>query len=312
MNILELVIDEEAELYGIDAISLVEQPAIESDFIAMNSQLLQFKTQDEEKRIVMGAALIPDKPIYRRNGEEEYYVYFSKKTVRRAMELYFKNGNQANATLEHEHKINGLHVVESWIVEGEQDKSRMYGLEVPVGTWMVSMKVENDASWEKFVKEGSVKGFSIEGYFANKYEMSRATVKEDKRYKKGKRVDMESYTDYPDAVKNNAKRGIELNENQGNKCATQTGKVRAQQLANGEPISEETIKRMYSYLSRAEEDYDPNSTTECGTISYLLWGGKAGLRWSKSKLTELELLWAVEVEMALEYLEERLSKEQGS
>ena len=78
MNILELVIDEEAELYGIDAISLVEQPAIESDFIAMNSQLLQFKTQDEEKRIVMGAALIPDKPIYRRNGEEEYYVYFSK------------------------------------------------------------------------------------------------------------------------------------------------------------------------------------------------------------------------------------------
>lgn len=312
MNILELVIDEEAELYGIDAISLVEQPAIESDFIAMNSQLLQFKTQDEEKRIVMGAALIPDKPIYRRSGEEEYYVYFSKKTVRRAMELYFKNGNQANATLEHEHKINGLHVVESWIVEGEQDKSRMYGLEVPVGTWMVSMKVENDAIWEKFVKEGSVKGFSIEGYFANKYEMSRATVKEDKRYKKGKRVDMESYTDYPDAVKNNAKRGIELNENQGNKCATQTGKVRAQQLANGEPISEETIKRMYSYLSRAEEYYDPNSTTECGTISYLLWGGKAGLRWSKSKLTELELLWAVEVEMALEYLEERLSKEQGS
>ena len=312
MNILELVIDEEAELYGIDAISLVEQPAIESDFIAMNSQLLQFKTQDEEKRIVMGAALIPDKPIYRRNGEEEYYVYFSKKTVRRAMELYFKNGNQGNATLEHEHKINGLHVVESWIVEGEQDKSRMYGLQVPVGTWMVSMKVENDAIWEKFVKEGSVKGFSIEGYFANKYEMSRATVKEDKRYKKGKRVDMESYTDYPDAVKNNAKRGIELNENQGNKCATQTGKVRAQQLANGEPISEETIKRMYSYLSRAEEYYDPNSTTECGTISYLLWGGKAGLRWSKSKLTELELLWAVEVEMALEYLEERLSKEQGS
>ena len=302
MNFIELVIDEEAELYGIDAISLVEQPAIESDFIAMNAQLLQFKTQDEEKRIVMGAALIPDKPIYRKNGEEEYYVYFSKKTVRRAMELYLKNGNQANATLEHEHKINGLHVVESWIVEGEQDKSRMYGLEVPVGTWMVSMKVENDAIWEKFVKEGSVKGFSIEGYFANKYEMKKEEME---------RVDMESYSDYPDAVKNNAKRGIELNEKEGNKCATQTGKVRAQQLANGEPVSEETIKRMYSYLSRAEEYYNPSDTSACGTISYLLWGGKAGLRWAKSKLTELELLWAVEVEMALEYLEERLSKEKG-
>ena len=309
MNILELIIDEEAELYGIDAISLVEHPAIESDWIAMNSQVVEFKTQNEEKRLIMGAALIPDKPIYRKNGEEEYYVYFSKKTVRRAMELYFKNGNQANATLEHEHKINGLHVVESWIVEGEQDKSRMYGLEVP-GTWMVSMKVENDAIWEKFVKEGSVKGFSIEGYFTNRYEMARATIKEDGRYKEGKRVVMESYNDYPEAVRNNAKRGIELNEKEGNKCATQTGKVRAQQLAQGEPISEETIKRMYSYLSRAEEYYDPNSSTECGTISYLLWGGKAGLRWAKSKLNELELLSAVEIELAMEYLTERLTSKE--
>jgi hypothetical protein len=310
MNILELIIDEEAELYGIDAISLVEHPAIESDWIAMNSQVVEFKTQNEEKRLIMGAALIPDKPIYRKNGEEEYYVYFSKKTVRRAMELYFKNGNQANATLEHEHKINGLHVVESWIVEGEQDKSRIYGLEVPVGTWMVSMKVENDAIWEKFVKEGSVKGFSIEGYFTNRYEMARATIKQDARYKEGKRVVMESYNDYPEAVRNNAKRGIELNEKEGNKCATQTGKVRAQQLAGGEPISEETIKRMYSYLSRAEEDYDPNSSTECGTISYLLWGGKAGLRWAKSKLNELELLSAVEIELAMEYLTERLTSKE--
>ena len=310
MNILELIIDEEAELYGIDAISLVEHPAIESDWIAMNSQVVEFKTQNEEKRLIMGAALIPDKPIYRKNGEEEYYVYFSKKTVRRAMELYFKNGNQANATLEHEHKINGLHVVESWIVEGEQDKSRIYGLEVPVGTWMVSMKVENDAIWEKFVKEGSVKGFIIEGYFTNRYEMARATIKEDGRYKEGKRVVMESYNDYPEAVRNNAKRGIELNEKEGNKCATQTGKVRAQQLAQGEPISEETIKRMYSYLSRAEEYYDPNSSTECGTISYLLWGGKAGLRWAKSKLNELELLSAVEIEHAMEYLTERLTSKE--
>jgi len=171
MNIIELIIDEEAELYGVDAISLVEHGAIDSDWIAMKSHEFEFKTQDKEKRIVMGAALIPDKPIYRKTGEEEYYVYFSKKTVRRAMELYFKNGNQSNATIEHEHKANGLHVVESWIVEGEQDKSRMYGLDVPVGSWMVSMKVENDAIWETFVKNGTVKAFSIEGYFANKFEL---------------------------------------------------------------------------------------------------------------------------------------------
>ena len=102
---------------------------------------------------------------------------------------------------------------------------------------------------------------------------------------------MESYSDYGDGVKNNAKRGIELNEKNGNKCATQVGKVRAQQLAGGEPISVETIKRMFSYLSRAETYYDnADSTSDCGYISFLLWGGKAGLGWSKNKLRELGLL----------------------
>ena len=99
----------------------------------------------------------------------------------------------------------------------------------------------------------------------------------------------ESYADYPDGVSNNAARGIELNEKQGNECATQVGKVRAQQLANKEAVSVETIKRMYSYLSRAEEYYDESDSTACGTISYLLWGGLAGKRWAESKLKELGL-----------------------
>ena len=86
---------------------------------------------------------------------------------------------------------------------------------------------------------------------------------------------MESYTDYPSGVKNNAKKGIDLNKKVNNKCATDVGKIRAQQLAQGKPISKETIKRMYSYLSRAEEYYNENDNEACGTISYLLWGGKA-------------------------------------
>jgi hypothetical protein len=101
---------------------------------------------------------------------------------------------------------------------------------------------------------------------------------------------MESYSDYGDGVKNNAKRGIDLNKRGGNKCATAVGKVRAQQLAAGKPLSVETIKRMYSYLSRAETYYDESDTTACGTISFLLWGGKAGLGWSRNKLRELGLL----------------------
>jgi hypothetical protein len=97
---------------------------------------------------------------------------------------------------------------------------------------------------------------------------------------------MESVSDYPVSISNNAKRGIELNEKNNNKCATQVGKVRAQQLANGEPISSETIKRMYSYLSRAATYYDENDTNACGTISYLLWGGKSALSWAEGKLKD--------------------------
>ena len=307
MRIVELIIDEEAELYGIDAISLVDRPAIELDFIALKEQRVNFAEADADKRILIGPALVPDKPIYRKNGDDEFYVYFSKSTVRKAAELYLKHGNQASHTLEHEHKINGLTVVESWMVEDKQnDKSNHYGLDVPVGTWMVAVKVDNEAIWQEWVKEGKVKGFSIEGYFVDKMkknaedemlaELAKAIVKQDARTKSGTRVVMESYSDYPEAVRNNAKRGIELNEKNGNKCATQTGKVRAQQLAQGEPVSLETVKRMASYLSRAAEYYDENDTNACGTISYLLWGGKAGLRWAESKLKE-ELFAALKKEL---------------
>ena len=185
MDIIELFIDETDEVSGIEAISVVENPAIESDFIALKNQEFKLAEVDKEKRILMGAALIPNKPIYRQSGEQEYYIYFSKATVRKASELFFIRGNQNNTTLEHELQLKGLTAVESWIVESEQDKSRMYDLNVPMGTWMVSMKVNNDDVWKK-VKAGEVKGFSIEGYFADKLEpvkqskMSKEEVAEAK------------------------------------------------------------------------------------------------------------------------------------
>ena len=111
--------------------------------------------------------------------------------------------------------------------------------------------------------------------------MIRGIVKDGK-------IEMESYSDYPDSVKNNAKRGIELNKKVNNKCATDVGKIRAQQLSKGKPISVSTIKRMYSYLSRAEEYYNPSDTKACGTISYLLWGGKSAKTWALSKLKQLK------------------------
>jgi hypothetical protein len=180
MRIVELLLDEGSLQAGIQAISVVESPAIEEDFVALKDEQpkIELKTIDKEKRILMGAALIPNKPIYRRNGEDEYYIYFSQDTVRKASELFFINGNQNKATLEHQMDVQGTSVVESWIIEGEQDKSRMYGMELPVGTWMVSMKILNDELWEGYVKSGKVKGFSIEGYFVDKVEASKQDTKE--------------------------------------------------------------------------------------------------------------------------------------
>jgi hypothetical protein len=173
MRIVELVIDEDDLDSGIEAVSVVESPAIEENFIALKKHELELKEIDKEKRILMGAALVPNKQIYRRNDKnEEYYIYFSEDTVRKASELFLMRSNQHNATYEHEKKLNGMSVVESWLIEDEKlDKSKKYGFNLPKGTWMISMKVNNDEVW-KDVKDGKVKGFSIEGYFADKYEMS--------------------------------------------------------------------------------------------------------------------------------------------
>jgi len=315
--IYELIIENE-DIDEVFAISLVEDPAIESNFVFFDKEKIQFAAVNDEKRLLMGPILIPDKQILRIDGEGmPYHVFFKPDTIKRLSEMYLEKKYTDKSTLEHDKKITGVNLVESWIVESRtKDKSAMYGLSVPVGTWMGTFKVNNDDIWENYVKTGEVKGFSIEGLFGHNLvaatkekdylnkEISdlneeeailvlsqiRALIKKDSRYKTKKRVEMESYSDYGSSVANNAKRGIELNEKNGNKCATQVGKLRAQQLAQNKPISLETIKRMYSFLSRAETYYDETDTTACGTISYLLWGGKSALSWSRNKLRELGLL----------------------
>ena len=311
MKIIELILDEESDISGVEAISVVEYPAIEEDFIALKDQQIKFAEVDADKRILMGALLVPNKPIFRKGDEEDYYVYFSKSTIKRASELYLQKGNQNNSTLEHAKKIEGLSLVESWIVEDkEKDKTALYNMELPLGSWVGAVKVENDEIWNDWVKTGKVKGFSIEGYFADKMERPKESLKKECEKCDGTcgqceneeemtaelmaeikalltDVELESYSDYGDGVSNNAKRGIDLNKKNNNKCATQVGKVRAQQLANKEAITVDTIKRMYSYLSRAEEYYDASDTSACGTISFLLWGGLSGLNWSRGKLKEL-------------------------
>jgi hypothetical protein len=310
MKLFELKIDD-AFLDEVFAISLVEDPAIESNFVWFDKEKVQFQKIDNEKRLVLGPVLIPNRKILRIDGEgQPYQVFFKPETIASLAQGYLQKGYQSKSTLEHEKKVSGVTLVESWIKTSKLDKSNSYGLNLPIGSWVGMMRIDNDEIWNDYVKTGEVKGFSIEGLFSHELVQAgkdnvledilneeaeyllneiRRTVKEDKRYKDNKRVEMESYSDYPQGVKNNAKKGIELNEKSGNKCATPVGKVRAQQLAQGRPISLATIKRMHSYLSRAEAVYreKQNDSKACGNISYLLWGGLAALGWSKNKLREL-------------------------
>ena len=310
MKIIELILDEETEFNGVDAISIVENPAIQSNFVALKDadQVVKLAEVSKDKRILLGAILIPNKPILRKGDDEDYYIYFSNDTVERASQMYLKQGNQHNASLEHEYNLKGLTLVESWIVKDlTHDKSRLYDntKDVPVGTWMGAIRVDSDEVWDGYVKEGVVKGFSIEGYFADKAERPKEKINdflneiesleaefllsEIENILDDKEVNLESFNDYPEGVANNAKRGIELNEKIKNKCATDVGKIRATQLAQKKNISVETIKRMYSYLSRAEDQYRKNSddSEACANISYLLWGGLAALGWSRNKLRQL-------------------------
>ena len=180
MKIIELILDEDQDDIGVEAISIVESPAIESDFVALKNQEIKLAEVDKEKKILMGALLIPNKPIYRNSSEGEYYIYFSKETIVKASQMFLQNGNQSNSTLEHAEPLSGLTLVESWLVEDEvMDKSRKYGLDVPVGTWMGSVKVNNEDVWNEYVKSNKVKGFSIEGYFADKMETPKDKTLED-------------------------------------------------------------------------------------------------------------------------------------
>lgn len=170
MEVYEMTLSELDTDLGVNAISVVENPAIEMDFIALNSdkKYIELAEVDQEKHILLGACLIPNKPILRVDDEgKECYIFFKEKTIEEISQRFLKLGNQNNSTLRHKTKLNGVSVVESWIVEDPQkDKSAIYGMDLPVGTWCVSMKCDNKEVYN-LAKEGKIKGFSIEGYFNN-------------------------------------------------------------------------------------------------------------------------------------------------
>jgi len=173
-RIVELVVSDDAEELTIDAISLVASPAIEENMVYFGKEKnnLTFAKIDEEQRMIVSPALIPNKQIFRYDPQTDskYYVYFSPETIRKAAEMYLKHNNHHKATYEHQDRVSGVLTVESWIIEDpKMDKSSLYGFSLPKGSWMVKMRIDNDELWSK-IKSGELKGLSIEGYFVDKMQ----------------------------------------------------------------------------------------------------------------------------------------------
>lgn len=313
LETIELFIDDEDQS-GIEAISLVEFPAIEENFVALSKHKIELKTMDEEKRLVVGLALVPDKKIYRNNGGFEYNITFSKDTVRKAAEKYLKSLKIHNATIEHEMEVDGVYLTESWIVEDVQkDKTALYDLNAPEGAWAVSMRIENDEVWDN-VKAGKYLGFSIEGIFnenqgwdekdlsvmnkinqlldelesenlseidflelevKNSLECDKLTLSEQK------------YSDYPEAAHKNALRALKYKIDNKVNCGTKAGWQFTKMLAKKQPISRCLISQMASYV-RFRRDKDVPYSKGCGKLLWDAWGGDAGINWASKKLKEID------------------------
>ena len=171
-KLIELIIDETADFFGVDAVSVVKFPAVEANFVYFNNDFLSLAKVDEEQKQLIGAVLIPDKRIERLDKEsnEVYDVFFTKETIAQAQKLFMASLNNNNATYEHKEPVEGLTVVESWIKEDKKyDKSNMYGFKnMPIGTWFIRMDCSsNNEIWQSVLSK-DIRGFSIEGYFTDR------------------------------------------------------------------------------------------------------------------------------------------------
>lgn len=347
-EIYELKIDD-LDLSPVSVISLVGAPAIESNLVLFCSdckdkQYIKFK-YDQLKGQIVSAILIPDKLIYRFDNQKkkEYYVYVSEETIEELAKKFLTFVDKRKAfSVQHNGKlIDGIEMIESWIIETENDKANsLYGLNLPKGSWVGRFDVKNNKQVFEDIIKGNINGLSIEADFVfekkqkfaiepkegetkdefvsrciateidngypqdqaaaicySKWEeeyfnqMEKEMIEMDKQLGKeffAKTYLLESYSNYPLAVSDNAKKAIERNEANGNRCGTLVSRKIAQQLRNRQPISYITIRRMFSYLSRNFNLYKENEVNSCNNISFNLLGGNKALRWSERIIRQVE------------------------
>ena len=296
-----MMIDENDATTGVDFISLVKDPAIEEIFIAFSESKLYFEVQ-KEKRILYGPLMIPEKRIYRNDTRlGEYYVYFTSSDIESVVRKFSKNNYNNNISLEHLGLVVKGTLMENFIIrEGMSIK----GFEdLPVGTWMGAVYIEDLEFWENFVKSDIVRGFSIEiNGLLRKEDFSIEQIwselldiissditdesieKVEDLFKKYK---FESYDDYPKAASEAAARALSLRNKHNLKCGTLVGWQRANQLAKGENISRETIGRMAAF-ERHRENSKGDPKEDCGALMWLAWGGDEGIAWAQRKLKQID------------------------
>ena len=268
---------------------------------------LKFSIQSDKKKII-GPALIPDMDIYRRDPDGfEYFIRFSKETIEKLVEKFNKAGSTRRINFNHTSQMVNAFINSSWIKDSENDKSVGYPefKDLPIGTWFIEVKVEDENFWNSKVKDEGYYSFSIEGILGlEKVEMSKSKnvldyidgLSEDDFFEiytdlkeKSKPVRfLQTYSDYPEVVKNNAKRALNwVEENGWGSCGTPVGKARANQLAKGENISRDTISRMASFARHLQ--YDNKELGDgCGKLMILAWGGREGIEWAQRKLKEID------------------------
>ena len=196
MKVYEAVFNQ-AKNKGVYGISLVEDPAMEGEWIALSKQAkIELKTLDEEQRVIIGLVLEPNKKVYRNQGGEEFEIFFSEDTIKDLSHNFFKQGYQTNSSIEHSgNRVEGVSFVESWIVlDSDNDKSNALGFNYPKGSWLATMKIDSDEVWEGYVKDGKVKGFSIDAFV----ELQEVKLNKDKQMEK---TILEAIKDIPNAIK---------------------------------------------------------------------------------------------------------------
>ena len=315
-----IVIDENDENTGVDCISLVEQPAIEEVFLKFNSQKFEFQTI-KDKQLLFGPLMIPNKRIYRSDQVMgEYFVFFTQNDIDLMVRKFAKNNFNNNISFEHMGlKVAGT-LVENFIVK---EGMKVPGFEnIPVGTWMGTVYIEDKSFWNEFVKNDIVKGFSIEvsGILARQEfniniwkELQKIIDSKVEDYLMIEKIEQafktykfETYNDYPKAASENAARAIRLRDQYDLKCGTLVGWQRANQLAKGENISRETIARMSAFeRHRGNSTGDPKEA--CGPLMWLAWGGDEGIEWAQRKLKQID---AALNSSAYQTLVNKMSKEE--